>query len=155
MLCTIENKFNSVRPKYDTLVYYFSCLQFDPTCLLCKNLFLISKVVKKMQSSFICEAVYQGKWTRLARWWMHSCCAFLQNDKLSYLQSVTKCRSWSCPLNLFHFSVHKLNVSGLQLRVRDNEITECIIISSSIAKRTEAVFHLCSEWCSIYLALNS
>lgn len=43
----MENKFNSERPKYDTLVYYFTCLQFDPTCLLCENLFLISKAAEK------------------------------------------------------------------------------------------------------------
>lgn len=43
----MENEFNSERPKYDTLVYYFTCSQFDPTCLLCENFFPISKVAEK------------------------------------------------------------------------------------------------------------
>lgn len=42
-----EDNCSSERPKYDSLIYYFTCLQFDPTCLLCQNLFLISKVAEK------------------------------------------------------------------------------------------------------------
>lgn len=53
LLCTTENKFNSERPKYDTLVCYFTCLQFDPTHLLCENLFLISKAAEKKKSKFV------------------------------------------------------------------------------------------------------
>lgn len=47
LLRTGEDSCNSERPKYDSLVYYFTYLQFDPTCLLCQNLFLISKVAEK------------------------------------------------------------------------------------------------------------
>jgi len=47
LLCTMKNKLHSETLNYDTLVYYFTCLQFDPTSLLCENSLLISKVAEK------------------------------------------------------------------------------------------------------------
>lgn len=68
LLCPTENKFNSARPMHDTLPYCFTCLKFEPPCLLCKNLFLIAKVAENFLSSFVCKAAYQGKRTGVA-WW--------------------------------------------------------------------------------------
>lgn len=60
----MEGKFNSERARYDTLVYFFTCFQFDPMCLLCEDLFLNVKVADK-NSKFIYVAVCQEKWTEL------------------------------------------------------------------------------------------
>lgn len=83
LLCTIEGKFNSERPGYDTLVYFFACFQFDPACLLCENLFLNSKVADK-NSKVIYLAVCQGEWSEL-EWHVGECI---------HIVTVIKHHSW-------------------------------------------------------------